>query len=105
MAYLDVFRNPDNESADVIPYMLDVQSALLEALPSHVVIPLALAESIETLPILRLNPKVGVGDTALIVLTQDLAALPTRLLRNPVANLSSQRDEILAALDFLFTGF
>jgi len=105
MAYLDVFSNPDSESADVIPYLLDVQSSLLVTLPSHVVIPLAFADSIEILPILRLNPKVGVGNTALIALTQDLAAIPTRLLRNPVTNLSSQHDEILAALDFLFTGF
>ena len=66
MAYLDVYPNPDSESAVIIPYLLDVQSALLYALPSHVVIPLAVAEALETLPILRLNPKVGIGDTALI---------------------------------------
>jgi toxin CcdB len=65
---------------------------------------LAYPEAIET-PILRLNPKVGVGDTALVALTQDMASVPNRLLRNPVANLSPQRDEIVAALDFLFTGF
>ena len=105
MAHLDVFRNPDATTAGVIPYVVDVQSELLSGLPTHVVIPLAYPEAIETRPILRLNPKVGVGDTALVVLTQDLAAVPSRLLRNPVANLSSQRDEILAALDFLFTGF
>jgi hypothetical protein len=34
-----------------------------------------------------------------------MASVPNRLLRNPVANLSPQRDEIVAALDFLFTGF
>ena len=49
--------------------------------------------------------KVGVGDTALVALTQDMASVSNRLLRNPVANLSPQHDEILAALDFLFTGF
>jgi toxin CcdB len=65
---------------------------------------LAYPEAIET-PILRLNPKVGVGDTALVALTQYMASVSNRLLRNPVANLSPQRDEILAALDFLFTGF
>jgi hypothetical protein len=34
-----------------------------------------------------------------------LAPVPRRFLKKPVANLSPQRDEILAALDFLFTGF
>ena len=104
MAHLDVFRNPDTTTASVIPYVVDVQSELLAGLPTHAVIPLAYPEAIET-PILRLNPKVGVGDTALVALTQYIASVSNRLLRNPVANLSPQRDEILAALDFLFTGF
>jgi toxin CcdB len=104
MAHLDVFRNPDIATASVIPYVVDVQSELLADLPTRVVIPLAHAEAIET-PILRLNPKVGVGDTVLVALTQDMASISNRLLRNPVANLSPQRDEFVAALDFLFTGF
>lgn len=105
MAHLDVFTNPDAGSAGTIPFLLDIQSDLLDGLPTRVVIPLAYPEAIETLPILRLNPKVGVGETALVALTQDMAALPRRLLKTPVANLSPQREEILAALDFLFTGF
>jgi antitoxin CcdA len=35
---------------------------------------------------------------------QDIATVPRRMLKKPVTNLSSQRDEILAALDLLFTG-
>jgi toxin CcdB len=105
MAHLDVFANPDTGTSDAIPFLLDIQSKLLDGLPTCVVIPLAYPEAIETLPILRLNPKVSIGETALVALTQDMAALPRRLLNNPVANLSSQREEILASLDLLFTGF
>ncbi|MDO9448890.1 MAG: CcdB family protein [Rugosibacter sp.] len=36
---------------------------------------------------------------------QDIASVPCRMLVHPVANLSAQREEIFAALDFLFTGF
>ncbi len=105
MAHLDVFVNPDADTAKAIPFLLDIQSNLLDDLPTRVVIPLVYPEAIETLPILRLNPKVSVAETALVALTQDMAALPRRLLKSPVANLSSQREEILAAIDFLFTGF
>lgn len=105
MAHLDVFANPDTGSSSAIPFLLDIQSNLLDGLSTRLVIPLAYPEAIETLPILRLNPKVGVGETALVALTQDMAALPRRLLKSPVANLSSQREEILASLDFLFKGF
>lgn len=105
MAQFDVFPNRDDESAAVVPYVLDVQSNFLDRLSTCIVIPLAIPEVLDTLPILRLNPKVSVGETALVALTQDMAPVPRRLLRHPVTNLSPQREEILAALDFLFTGF
>jgi toxin CcdB len=104
MAHLDVYRNPDRKTAAIIPYVLDVQSNLLDGLPSSTVIPLARPETIETLPILRLNPKVSIDGTKLVALTQDIATVPRRMLKKPVTNLSPQRDEILAALDLLFTG-
>ena len=104
MAHLDVYRNPDRKSATIIPFVLDIQSDLLDALPTYVVVPLARPEAVETLPILRLNPKVSVDKTRLIALTQELATVPRRLLKKPVTNLSPQRGEILAALDLLFTG-
>jgi toxin CcdB len=31
--------------------------------------------------------------------------VPRRMLKRPVTNLSAHRDDILAALDFLFTGY
>jgi toxin CcdB len=105
MAHLDVYRNTDEESAAALPYVLDVQSNLLDGLPTCQVIPLAVPAAIETLPLLRLNPSVTVDGEHLVVLTQDMAPVPRRMLKSPVANLSPQREEILAALDFLFTGF
>lgn len=104
MAHLDVYRNPDRKTATIIPFVLDVQSNLLGGLPSSVVIPLARPESIETLPILRLNPNVIINGSKLVALTQDLATIPRHMLKKSVTNLSPQRDEILAALDLLFTG-
>jgi toxin CcdB len=105
MAQFDVYPNTDDESAAVVPCVLDVQSNFLDGLSTRVVIPLATPEALDTLPVLRLNPTVSVSGKALIVLTQDMAPVPRRMLKSPVANLSPQREEILAALDFLFTGF
>lgn len=105
MAQLDVYANPDHETVAIIPYVLDIQSNLLGILPSVAVIPLVVPGIVEQRPILRLNPQLMIEQEMLIALTQDIAAIPRRLLIHPVANLSAQRDEILAALDFLFTGF
>jgi toxin CcdB len=105
MAQFDVFPNTDDESAAFVPYVLDIQSDFLDRLSTCMVIPLAIPEVLDTLPILRLNPSLNIDGDHLVALTQDMAPVPRRLLRRPVANLSPQREEILAALDFLFTGF
>jgi toxin CcdB len=55
--------------------------------------------------VVRLNPTGPIAGKEYLVRVQDIATMPRSLLKKPVANLSPQRDEILAALDFLFTGF
>lgn len=105
MAQLDVYPNPDPGSSAVIPYVIDIQANLLSGLPSVMVIPLTVPEAIQNRPILRLNPRLTVEGVSLIALTQDMASVPRRLLKRPVANLASERDALLAALDLLFTGF
>ena len=104
MACLDVFANPDRSSKAIIPCLLEVQSNLLDSLPSCIVVPLAHPEAVKALPILRLNPYVMINGIRLIALTQYLASVPRCLLNSPIANLAPQRDEILAALNLLFTG-
>ena len=105
MAHLDVYLNRDARTAKSRPYVVELQSGLLDNLPTTVIAPLAKPQSVDRLSITRLNPGVNVKGTDLILLTQDLAAIPRSLLKSSVANLSPQRDEILAAMDFLFTGF
>lgn len=105
MACLDVYPNPDPRTKTVIPFVVDVQSDLLDSLPGCVVIPLARADALETQPILRLNPTFNIDGISLIALTQDLAPVPRRMLKHPVTNLTTRRDDIVTALDFLFTGY
>jgi toxin CcdB len=104
MAHLDVFKNP-NASAKGFPYLLELQTGLLGDMPTTVVAPLGLPKVIDQIPVLRLNPTITVEGQRLVLMTQELAAIKRRQLKEPVANLSTQREEILAALDFLFTGF
>ena len=105
MPYLDVYPNRDARTAKSRPYVVDLQSRLLEDLPSTIIAPLARPESIDRTRILRLNPDISIDGAMLVLLTQDLAAIPRIALKNPITNLSTQREEILAAIDFLFTGF
>jgi len=105
MPQFDVYRNPDRETQTRIPYVVTLQSSLLAELDHHVVAPLRIAEDASIVPVLRLNPLAVVAEQRFHVRVQDIATVPRHLLKTPVANLSAQREEILAAIDFLFTGF
>jgi len=54
----------------------------------------------------RLKPIFEIAGKDYIFESTDIAMLPASVLRDPIANLEvSHRDDITAALDFLFQGF
>lgn len=103
MAQFDVYLNPNPDTRKSIPYLLDVQAELLDTLATRVVAPLILAEEMG-LAAKHLNPQFKIKGLAVVMSTAELAGIPNRSLGNKVASLKSKRDEIIAALDLLFTG-
>lgn len=103
MAQFDVHLNPNPDTRKSIPYLLDVQAELLDTLATRVVVPLILAEEMG-LAAKHLNPQFKIKGVAVVMSTAELAGIPNRSLGNKVASLKSKRDEIIAALDLLFTG-
>ena len=103
MAQFDVHLNPNPDTRTSIPYLLDVQSDLLDTLTTRVVAPLILAEEMG-LAAKHLNPQFKIKGVAVVMSTAELAGIPNRALGEKVASLKNKRDEIITALDFLFTG-
>lgn len=103
MAQFDVYENPNPASRKSIPYLLDVQTDLLDSLVTRVVIPLVLTAAM-TAPALRLNPSFCVGKTGVVMSTAEIAGVPFKKLGKKVCSLKQHRNEIVAALDFLVTG-
>lgn len=87
-----------------IPYLLDVQSDLLDPLATRVVVPLAKPEVLKGRLAERLNPVFEVGGRKVVMLAPELAGVPGRLLGERIDNLSSRRNAIVAALDLVFAG-
>ena len=104
MARFDVCRNPNPDTQAAIPYLLEVQSNLLESIATCVVVPLVRASERKK-PAKYLNPCLDIEGTQVIMLTEQIAGIPRRALGKRIASLSSKRQEIMTALDFLFTGF
>jgi len=103
MAQFDVYLNPNRSTRQAIPYLLDVQADLLDSLTTRVVVPLLRAEIME-LSASKLNPKFTINNTVVVVSSAELAGVSIRSLGEKVASLKAQRNEIIAALDLLFTG-
>ena len=100
----DVFDNPSPRMRDVYPYVVDVQSDLLSALATRMVVPLAVtALSAKDLP-RRLCPVITVNNTPLMLVPFEAAPLDKRLLRTEVTSVRDRSHEIIAAMDSVLSG-
>jgi toxin CcdB len=104
MAQFDVYRNPNATTRARIPYLLDVQSSLLDTLATRIVVPLCKPDVLSGKPAERLNPAFAVEGKKLLMLTPQLAGVSRKELGEPVANLAAERAAIIAALDLAITG-
>jgi len=104
MPQFTVHRNTNPASRTTVPYLLNVQSDLIEDLRTRVVAPLYPAAAMKGKTIRTLMPSFDVEGKQYVMMTPQLAGIPKKLLGASVADLSGKRDEIIAALDLLITG-
>ena len=105
MTAFSVFTNPDPKSQKTIPFLLDIQSELLSALDTRVVVPLYLKSAAQIHPITRLTPVISFQNKSLVAMVPELAGVSKRHLGTAVGQLSEARSDMLAAIDLLITGF
>jgi toxin CcdB len=103
MAQFDVYANSNPETNRDIPYLVDVQSDLLAPLSTRVVIPLV-KEAAMPKPAQHLNPVFNIHGEQVVLSTAELAGVPKSAVGGTVGSLSSRRDEIIRAIDFLLAG-
>ncbi len=104
MPQFDVYENPNTETNQEIPYLRDVQADLLDTLATRVVVPLITASATGK-AIRHLNPEFTVNETEVVMSTAELAGISIQTMGKKVGTLKDNRQEIIGALDFLFTGF
>lgn len=104
MPQFTVYRNRNQQTRSNIPFLLDVQCNLLGELNTRVVIPMVLRKSLKTAPMTRLTPEVSFAGKKLVLMTPQLAGIAVKDLGDAAGNLGQIRDNIIDALDLLFTG-
>ncbi|RLB75440.1 MAG: plasmid maintenance protein CcdB [Deltaproteobacteria bacterium] len=100
MAKYDVYSSISASSE----YLLDLQDEIIDNLSTRVVAPLVPVDEVPR-RMKILNPIISVAGVEFLLMTHLLAAIPASTLKIKVGSVLTQRDEIIASLDFLFTGF
>lgn len=103
MAQFDVHTNTNAASQREVPYLLDIQSELLDGLATRVVVPL-FRKSAFGKPVQRLHPEFDIAGVAVVMSTAELAGIPRRNLGKKVESLVEHRSVIVSAVDLLMSG-
>ena len=99
-----IFENPSPRMRDVYPFVVDVQSDLLSALPTRMVVPLAVTTlATRELPH-RLCPVIRVNGKSLMLVPFEAAPLDKRLLKTEIASVRDLSHVIIAAMDSVLSG-
>lgn len=86
MTQFDVYLNPNADTRDAVPCLLDVQSDLLDGLATRVVVPLIAVEEM-AVAARDLNPQFRVKSVAVVMSTAGLAGVSARSLGDKVVSL------------------
>ena len=104
MAQFDVYVNPQPASRAFVPYLLDIQSGLLDQLPTRLVMPLSRVGADQSRWPANLCPSVEMDGESLTLMPHLAAPVAARLLTRPVASLGHRASEVSAALDVVLSG-
>ena len=103
MAQYDVFPNPSSSASAGIPFVVVIQSDLLDALPTRLTLPLALVDAATRAPTV-LCPVIVVKGQRLHALAHFAAPLPAKLLKRRVDNVAAQASALVSAMDAVLSG-
>jgi toxin CcdB len=102
MAQFDVHRNTGNHK-DSVPLVVIVQSAQFDDYRRRVVVPLVRSSAVGTISHGSFNPAFKIRGTPVVLHPLEMVSIPVNQLGALVGSLSEQSQQIVAALDELFT--
>ena len=103
MAQYDVYPNPSKSASEGIPFVVVIQSDLLDALATRLTMPLSISDASMHTPT-SLCPVVMVKGKRFNALAHFAAPLPAKLLRRPVDNVAAQGSALVSAIDAVLSG-
>lgn len=105
MSQFDVYVNPNKSSRAAYPYIVDIQSSVISAIASRIVVPLVRKVDMGQTELKGLTPTIYYEGEQLLLFIPQVSSMPAQNLKNPVGSISHLREEIISALDFAITGY
>jgi toxin CcdB len=105
VAQFSVYRNKNPRTKATFPFLVDVQSDLLEPLNTRVVVPMTKAPALTRKPVSYLMPEVSFQGDRYVLMTPQLAGIGREELGPQTGTLAEERHTVLASIDFLLSGF
>jgi toxin CcdB len=105
MTQFTIYANTSAQTKQLYPYLLALQSSLLNDLATCVVAPLAPLSQHAQSAMTRLTPIISIAGKDYLMQTQQLSAIARKQLGKTVGDASANSHEIIAAVDFLISGF
>ncbi len=102
MAQFDVHRNPGRQRQS-IPFVVVLQSKVFEDYARRVVAPLVRRDRLQNVHHPRFNPGFRIEDIDVVLHPLEIVSVPANSLDRPVASLAGQSQQIIDALDELFS--
>ncbi len=104
MAQYDVYANPQAASRQFVPYVLDIQSSLIDGLPTRLVMPLSRMPAGAVRVPVNLCPQIEIDGEVLSLMPHLAAPVAARLLKKRVVSLQHRAGDVTAALDAVTAG-
>lgn len=106
MNQFDVFSNPLAQLRSGYPFVVVLQSGLIEYEHGRVCAPLAPGSArVSPGAAGKLIPRVSFEGSDFVLMIPEMAAINPRDLQRSRGSLAAHRQQILAAVDYLFLGF
>lgn len=100
----DVYPNPSPRMRDVYPFVVDIQSDLLAALATRMVVPLAVTAMTRAELPHRLCPVFTLQGQHLMLVPFEAAPLDKRLLKARAGTVRERSHDVVAAMDSVMSG-
>ena len=104
MAQFDVYKTPSKKNSEYFPYLVNVQHEFISEIETRIVIPLGKLKYFKHEAMKKLTPEISHGDEEFLLLTPQIASIPSKILLTPIGSLQHIREEIIASMDFAITG-